>query len=84
MIVEAPQRASRPGRSPIYSQPKAETRAFSPGAVQSLWIVIGRSVRGRQSEDIGRDDDLVRGELQIDSQRTPGCGRPIGGLSLSR
>lgn len=41
MIVEAPQRASRPVRSPIYSEPRAETHAFSPGAVQSLWIVMG-------------------------------------------
>jgi hypothetical protein len=41
MIVDVPQRASRSGRSPIYSQPKGETHAFSPVAVQSLWIVMG-------------------------------------------
>jgi len=41
MIVDAPQRASRSGRSPIYSQPEGETHAFSPVAVQSLWIVMG-------------------------------------------
>jgi hypothetical protein len=41
MIVDALQRVSRPGRSPIYAQLEAETRSFSPSAVQPLWIVMG-------------------------------------------
>ena len=41
MFVDAQQRVSRPGRSPIYTRPRAKTSAFSRGQVQSLWIVIG-------------------------------------------
>jgi hypothetical protein len=75
MIVEAPQRASRPGRSPIYSQPKAETRAFAGRGS----VTLDRDgpqrprppVRGHRARR-----DLVRGELQIDSQRTPRMRSP--------
>ena len=41
MFVDAQQRVSRPGRSPIYTRPRAQTPALSRGQVQSLWIVIG-------------------------------------------